>query len=432
MYALSGDDPLKSLYDAAKRDPKNDTVWVNLLEAANAKGDRAMQRESLIKLIALSPSSARYRFQLGEIYREEGRNSDALRLFDEVLEIAPTHAKSRQNIAEIKGGVVIKAQVKTETKLEDYILATPRTTPTEITPELLAASKPLPENVAHLFKKPTVVADTKVPNFRDGDDFVASTAKLPDIAPEMAVGDFATFIAAPASPALPEPDVPTPLSRIRTKTQAEEFAEMIELQEACRGWNWGAFLLPIPWMICHQLYMYVGIYCIAPAVCFAVPFVPPMIQITATSLFMLIASTYLGIKGNTMGMERREFHTVADFKKVQVAWAKWAAMLFLVQNLIWGQFFYQMATIKVPKKGSLLKKTMPADYGMTPAQKAYEKERQEELARIQEAEEKRQEADRRDFRSTPLVEHGGRDYSTENDKNEDFRRTTRGVAAYGN
>jgi tetratricopeptide (TPR) repeat protein len=167
MYGSSKENNIPALRDAAKRDPKNETVWLNLAEAAEAKGDRTVWMDALQKLVALCPSIARYRFQLGVLLREEHKNEDARRMFEQVLEISPMHYKARQHLAEMSG-VVIAKPVEQATRKEDFIPVVPRPKMTEIPAELLEASRTMSDDmIKEIYGKKK---RESTPNFRSSEN----------------------------------------------------------------------------------------------------------------------------------------------------------------------------------------------------------------------------------------------------------------------
>jgi len=77
-----------------------------------------------------------------------------------------------------------------------------------------------------------------------------------------------------------------------------------------RGWNWGAFWLSWIWAIAHSTW--IGLLSLVPYVGVIMHFV-------------------LGAKGSEWAWQNRRFEGgVAEFKAVQRAWAKWAAVLVIV------------------------------------------------------------------------------------------------------
>jgi tetratricopeptide (TPR) repeat protein len=147
MYGSSKDGSLQALQDATKRDPQNENVWMNLANAAEAKGDRVIWKDALQKLIYLCPSSSRYRFQLGQIMQEDQNLTEARRLFEQVLEITPVHPIARQHLAELNGVAVVKIVKKEPLRREDFIIAVPSPKMTEMPSELIAASLMLSEGM---------------------------------------------------------------------------------------------------------------------------------------------------------------------------------------------------------------------------------------------------------------------------------------------
>jgi tetratricopeptide (TPR) repeat protein len=176
MYSSTKDGSLQTLRDAAKRDPQNEAAWLNLADAAEAKGDRPTWTDSLQKLIVLAPSVAKYRFQLGEILREDQNFTEARRLFEQVLEISPMHPKARRHLAELNGVVIAKPTKTEPLRREDFIQAIPSPKMTEMPPEAVAASRAITEAMLEeLYGKKRVKEPT--PDFRTA-EFGKSSAAL--------------------------------------------------------------------------------------------------------------------------------------------------------------------------------------------------------------------------------------------------------------
>ena len=68
-------------------------------------------------------------------------------------------------------------------------------------------------------------------------------------------------------------------------------------------WNWGAFLLPIPWGIGNRVYQ--TLLCLIPIV-------------------GIFASFYFGSNGNKLAWKHKCWDSVEDFRRVQRKWAAWA------------------------------------------------------------------------------------------------------------
>ena len=155
---------IPSLREAAKRDPQNESAWLNLASAAEAKGDRPIWIEALQKLVTLCPSVAKHRFQLGELLWENGKLEEARQLFDQVLEISPMHPSARRRLAEMSGmATPVKASVG-PTRREDFIPVVPSPKMTEMPPEVIAASQPMSENmISELYGRKK---QEKTPDFR--------------------------------------------------------------------------------------------------------------------------------------------------------------------------------------------------------------------------------------------------------------------------
>ena len=79
------------------------------------------------------------------------------------------------------------------------------------------------------------------------------------------------------------------------------------IPEEIKGLNWGAFLNPLFWSICHNTY--VGLLCI---------------------IFYFPISILLLIKGNEWGWKNRHFDSIEQFKKVQHKWLVWGIIPVIV------------------------------------------------------------------------------------------------------
>ena len=68
-------------------------------------------------------------------------------------------------------------------------------------------------------------------------------------------------------------------------------------------WNWGAFLMPIPWGIGNRVYQ--TFLCLIPVI-------------------GIFAAFYFGSKGNTLAWKQKCWEDVPHFRRVQRLWAGWA------------------------------------------------------------------------------------------------------------
>jgi len=84
---------------------------------------------------------------------------------------------------------------------------------------------------------------------------------------------------------------------------------------AREGWNWGAFFFTWIWLVCHNM-------------------VPFGIGLLLASFFFgplsLIASFYLGAKGNELAWTYKPFRNLQHFEETERVWSRWGLGLFLV------------------------------------------------------------------------------------------------------
>ena len=88
-----------------------------------------------------------------------------------------------------------------------------------------------------------------------------------------------------------------------------------ELPSGVKKWNWAAFLMPAVW----------GLFSGVPytAILFGAAFLPPTIQLVV----MVVASVYLGVKGNELAWRGKKWQSVEQFNAFQKQWASWAVKL---------------------------------------------------------------------------------------------------------
>ena len=84
---------------------------------------------------------------------------------------------------------------------------------------------------------------------------------------------------------------------------------------AREGWNWGAFMFTWIWLLCHNM-------------------VPFGIGLILASFFFgplsIIASFYLGAKGNELAWTYKPFRNLQHFEETERAWSRWGLILFLI------------------------------------------------------------------------------------------------------
>ena len=88
-----------------------------------------------------------------------------------------------------------------------------------------------------------------------------------------------------------------------------------EIPPGINRWNWAAFLMPAVW----------GLFSGVPftGLLFAAAFLPSSAQL----LIMIIASLFLGFKGNQLAWRGKKWQSVEHFNSFQQKWASWSIKL---------------------------------------------------------------------------------------------------------
>ena len=93
-----------------------------------------------------------------------------------------------------------------------------------------------------------------------------------------------------------------------------------------KGLNWGGFLLPVIWGICHKLvigYILAGILIIFTiGEHFVNEDIVLKIKIANAVIFFLLMILFL-INGNKLAWKHRKFQNHEEFKEIQSIWTKW-------------------------------------------------------------------------------------------------------------
>ena len=111
-------------------------------------------------------------------------------------------------------------------------------------------------------------------------------------------------------PACKEPLlVPHPVNARTQEQPSPELVPSSPVPQEIRGWNWGAFLLGLPWAIGNRVWVGLLLF---------VPFV---------NIFMVFA---LGAKGNEWAWKTGRFTSVAQFKRVQRIWRNVGLLVLLL------------------------------------------------------------------------------------------------------
>ena len=109
------------------------------------------------------------------------------------------------------------------------------------------------------------------------------------------------------------------------------------LLDAVRGWNWGAFLLPMPWAFGHRLWAW-------GTALFAAVLASPLIAMFAMfagwftmwihfalmvfcPLFYLGVGIYLGMRGNELAWRVGHNRGLDHFRAVERVWRNWGIIL---------------------------------------------------------------------------------------------------------
>jgi len=90
-----------------------------------------------------------------------------------------------------------------------------------------------------------------------------------------------------------------------------------EIPREIKNWNWAAFLMPAVW----------GLFSGVPytVLLFGAAFLPPMVQLVV----MVLASIYLGAKGNEHAWRGKKWRSTEHFIAFQKQWTSWAVKLTL-------------------------------------------------------------------------------------------------------
>jgi hypothetical protein len=88
-----------------------------------------------------------------------------------------------------------------------------------------------------------------------------------------------------------------------------------EVPPEIKKWNWAAFLMPAVW----------GLFSGVPytAILFGAALLPPTVQL----IVMVVASVFLGAKGNELAWRGKKWRSVEHFKAFQKQWTSWAVKL---------------------------------------------------------------------------------------------------------
>jgi len=82
-----------------------------------------------------------------------------------------------------------------------------------------------------------------------------------------------------------------------------------------KGWNWGAFQCSLLWAAAMNRWGW-----------FAVCFIP--------YCGAWIAAIYLGIKGNELAWQSRQWRNIEHFKETQAVWNSWGKALFAISIVV--------------------------------------------------------------------------------------------------
>lgn len=83
-----------------------------------------------------------------------------------------------------------------------------------------------------------------------------------------------------------------------------------------RGWNWGAFGIPLIWAAAMNQWLWFAL-CFVPCVNIVVPF-------------------YLGAKGSELAWQSRAWSSPQHFQATQDVWMKWGIAIFILNVILFG------------------------------------------------------------------------------------------------
>lgn len=94
------------------------------------------------------------------------------------------------------------------------------------------------------------------------------------------------------------------------------------------GWNWGAFQLSLFWAAAMNRWGWFAAILVAhPLTC---------------GLFGLVAAIHLGMKGNELAWESRQWQSVEHFLDTQRVWNAWGKGLFIASVILFGLYMLLM------------------------------------------------------------------------------------------
>ena len=96
----------------------------------------------------------------------------------------------------------------------------------------------------------------------------------------------------------------------------------IEFPSELRKFNWGAFWGSWIWGICNNVKItlwYIPVFILI--------FIITRGNILANSIVCLLATIYIGIKGNELAWKNKKWENVAHFNRVQKNWAIWCNII---------------------------------------------------------------------------------------------------------
>ncbi len=101
-------------------------------------------------------------------------------------------------------------------------------------------------------------------------------------------------------------------SKVDTKNTSGEGYSAIVPNEV-KGWNWGAFFLPVIWGIFNQVWL--SLLALAPVANVVMPFI-------------------LGVKGNEWAWQYKRWDSVEHFRRAQRTWMYWGIATFVAPVIL--------------------------------------------------------------------------------------------------
>lgn len=328
---------VQALQRAVADDANDEQSWRLLGGALSARGDQAGAVRAFEQSAQLAPSSPKSHYNLAVALQATGQLYEAKSHLDQALALNPNYDQARALLDELARQADTRGSGMAQATDDAPLSPAASSRPAAYAPPAVAAGDDLaPVGGPTAFGGGGMSAPggTSVGGRSAGGDDLASVGgnagayagapPPPPPPPGGAQTSVPSLGTSPYNPPIPPPGAYAPPPPVLGQAYGYAGANTSGMQgdvpvELQGGWNWGAFGLTFFWLLTHKMVGWAIGFFVLNFVC---------------GLLALPISIYMGIAGNKLAWQNRQWSSVEDCKACQKTWANWAIPLFILGIVI--------------------------------------------------------------------------------------------------